>query len=217
VGAGILGGFASATRQAGIFLALAFAIEYLRQRDWQPQRVRVDALAVGLVPTGIIAYALYCWQAFGDPLKFVHVQSAWGRKPTLPWVGTGHALEIIINAAKGGYVFQPIIILNAIDVLAVLVTLVLLVLSVVGPWKLGQESLFLIVSSAASFLVILVSPIGLDVPLHGLPRYVLEIIPAFMVLARMGRNEHLDRLYVLPAILTQGVLLLSFYYDIWIA
>ena len=40
---------------------------------------------------------------------------------------------------------------------------------------------------------------------------------AFMVLARMGANRNFERLYLLPAILTQGVLLLSFYYDIWIA
>src|SRR4029079_6833658 len=114
-------------------------------------------------------------------------------------------------------IFQPIVVLNVIDLLAVVVTLILLVLSVVGPWRLGRESLYLIISSAASFLVILISPIGLGVPLHGLPRYVLEIIPAFMVLARMGANRHLERLYLMPTLLVQGVILLSFYYDIWIA
>jgi hypothetical protein len=38
-----------------------------------------------------------------------------------------------------------------------------------------------------------------------------------MVLARMGANRNLERLYLFPALLTQGVLLLSFYFDIWIA
>ena len=38
-----------------------------------------------------------------------------------------------------------------------------------------------------------------------------------MVLARMGANRTLERLYLMPALLTQGVLLLSFYYDIWVA
>jgi hypothetical protein len=215
--AGFLGALASATRQAGILLVFAFAIEYLRQRHWRLSRIRVDVLAIGLIPTGTLAYALYCWRAFGDPLKFVHVQSAWGRQPTWPWLGSWRAIGAIRDAARDGYIFQPIVVLNVIDLLAVVVTLILLVLSLVGPWRLGRESLYLIVSSAVSFVVILVSPIGLGVPLHGLPRYVLETIPAFMVLARMGANRHLDRLYLMPALLTQGVILLSFYYDIWIA
>ena len=109
------------------------------------------------------------------------------------------------------------IILNALDILVVVVTLVLLVLSVVGPWRLGHESLYLIVFSAVSSLVILISPIGIDVPLHGLPRYMLETVPAFMVLARMGANRAFERLYLMPALLTQGVLVLCFYYDIWVA
>jgi hypothetical protein len=33
----------------------------------------------------------------------------------------------------------------------------------------------------------------------------------------MGANRTLERLYLMPALLTQGVLLLSFYYDIWVA
>ena len=215
--AGVMGAFASATRQAGVLLALAFAYEYLRQRDWNWRRIRADAAWIGLVPVGVLCYALYCWRAFGDPLKFVHVQAAWGREPTLPWLGTWRAMQTAADAASGGALFQPIVVLNVIDILSVLVTLVLLVLSVVGPWKLSRESLYLVVFSATSFLVILVSPIGPNVPLHGLPRYVLETIPAFMVLARMGANPNAERLYLFPGMLTQGVLLLSFYYDIWIA
>jgi Gpi18-like mannosyltransferase len=215
--AGVMGAFASATRQAGVLLALAFAVEYLRQRDWNWRAVRADVLAIALVPVGVASYVLYCWQAFGDPLKFVHVQAAWGRAATWPWLGTWRAIGTVVEAARGGAVFQPIIVLNVIDILSVLVTLTLLVLSVVGPWRLNRESLYLVVFSATSYLVILVSPIGLSVPLHGLPRYVLETLPAFMVLARMGANRNAERLYLMPALLTQGVLLLTFYFDIWIA
>jgi Gpi18-like mannosyltransferase len=215
--AGTMGALASATRQAGILLALAFAVEYLRQRNWNWRAIRTDALAVAFVPVGVALFSLYSWRAFGDPLKFVHVQSAWGRAATWPWMGTWRAMATVANAARGGALFQPLIVLNIIDILSVLVTLVLLVLSMVGPWQLGMESLYLIIFSATSFLVILVSPIGLSVPLHGLPRYVLETVPSFMVLAKMGANRNFERVYLMPAILTQGVLLLSFYFDIWIA
>jgi hypothetical protein len=215
--AGAMGALASATRQAGVLLALAFAVEYLRQRNWDWRAIRGDVLAIALVPVGVISFALYSWHAFGDPLKFVHVQAFWGRAATWPWLGTWHAAKAAIDAAAGGAVFQPLVVLNVIDILSVVVTLTLLVLSVVGPWRLGPESLYLIVFSAASYLMILISPIGLSVPLHGLPRYVLETLPAFMVLARMGANRNFERFYLIPALLTQGVLLMSFYYDIWIA
>jgi hypothetical protein len=215
--AGLFAAFASGTRQAGVLLAIAFVIEYLRQREWRLSQVRWNALAVALVPTGMLAYAFYLWQAFGDPWKFLHVQAMWGREPTWPWDGTLRAMSVIGRASTDGYIFQPVVVLNVIDILAVVVTLVLVVLSLVGPWRLGRESLFIIASSGAAFLLALVSPIGLDVPLHGMPRYVLETIPAFMVLARMGANQHIERFYLVPAIAVQGVLVLGWYYDLWLA
>lgn len=215
--AGAVGALASGTRQAGVLLVIAFAMEYLRRRGWKWREIRSDALAIGLIPLGTVGYALYCWRTFGDPLKFVHVQAFWGREPTLPWSGTVRAIEVIAKSAGTGTIFQPAVVLNVIDVLAVVVTVVLLVLSVVGPWRLTREAMYLIVFSMASFLVVLVSPIGIDVPLHGVPRYVLEILPAFMVLARVGANRNLERLYLLPALMIQGVLLLCFYRAIWLA
>jgi len=215
--AGWLGLLASATRQAGLLLALAFAVEYLRQRGWKLNRVRWNALAVGLVPLGVVAYAVFLWRAFGDPLKFVHVQALWGREASWPWEGTVRAIEVIRKASVDGYIFQPLVIMNVIDILAVVVTGVLLVLSVVGRWRLGTQSLFIVAWAAASYLMVVVSPIGLDVPLHSTPRYVLETLPAFMVVAQMGRNEHLHRLYLVPAIAVQGVLVLGYFNNIWLA
>jgi len=214
--AGLLAACASATRQAGVLLAIGFAIEYLRQRDWRLSRTRWNALAVLLVPGGMLAYMAYLWQAFGEPLKFVHVQSLWGRKATWPWEGTVRAFGVIERASVDGYIFQPIVVLNVIDILAVVVTPVLIGLSLVGPWRLGRDSLFVIVTAGVSFVVVLISPLGLDVPVHGVPRYALEAIPAFMVLARMGRNPHFERFYLVPAMAVQGVLVLAFYYDIWL-
>jgi hypothetical protein len=215
--AGLWGSLASGTRQAGMLLAIAFVVEYLRQRGWRPRRIRLDALAVLLVPMGTVAFAGYSWSAFGDPLKFVHVQSAWGRQPTWPWIGTERAVGEITRASVDGAIFQPTVVLNVIDMAAVFVSLVLLVLAVVGPWRLGAESAYLTVMAFASLLLFLVSPIGLRVPLHGLPRYVLELLPAFIVLARMGANRHVERLYLVPAIAVQAVLLLGYFFDRWLA
>jgi len=170
------------------------------------------------VPTGLIAFMLYSWRRFEDPLKFVHMQSYWGRSTTWPWTGAVQTIKQIVDASSGGAIFQPIVVLDMIDLLSVPFILTLLVLSVVGPWKLGQQCWYLIASAAATYLAVLVSPIGLGLPpLHGVPRYALEILPAFMVLARITASRTMERLYLLPALGLQGALVLIFFFDVWLS
>jgi hypothetical protein len=216
--AGALAGLASGTRQAGVLLALAFAIEYLRQREWNFGRIRWDALAVALVPAGLIAFAIYCAVYLGDPLKFVHIQAVWGREASPPWVGLVNTIAQVTDASRDGAIFQPIVVLDVIDILAVLVTPVLLVLSAVGPWRLGPPSWYLIAFGVAGFLMVLVSPLGVHLPpLHGVPRYALEALPAFLVLARMGANRYVERFYLMPAIGVQAVLVLAYFNNVWLS
>jgi hypothetical protein len=212
--AGAFGALASATRAAGVLLVVAFAVEYLRQHGWRPRNVRTDALAGLVIPLGLAAYAMWCWLAYGDPLHFLAVQSTWGRRPSPPWDGSVRAIEQIVNAiTANGAIFQPVVVFNIIDLLATIVTGTLLVLSVVGPWRLGKQSAYLAASAIVAFVVVLISPIAGDVPLHGVPRYGLELPSAFIVMARIGARPHLERLYLIPALITQGVVLLAFYFD----
>jgi hypothetical protein len=216
--AGALAGLASATRQAGVLLALAFAVEYLRQREWRFDRVRWNVAAVALVPTGLIAFMIYSWYALGDALFFMHVQVFWGRDLSLPWTGTAGALEQAGGVVAQGMPFHPAVVLNVIDVVAVPLTLALLVLSLVGRWKLGAQSWYLIVFAAATFLMVLLTPIGRGLPpLHGVPRYAVEILPAFIVVARMGANRYVDRFYLFPAIGIQATLLLAYFNNVWLS
>jgi Gpi18-like mannosyltransferase len=216
--AGMWAGLASGTRQAGVLLAVAFVVEYLRQRNWDPLKARWDAAAIALVPAGLVAYMLYSWHLFGDPLKFVHIQAYWGRSSTWPWTGAVQTIRQVVDASTGGAIFQPIVVLDMIDLLSVPFVLTLLVLSVVGPWKLGPQSWYLIASSAVTYIVVLISPLGLGLPpLHGVPRYALEMLPAFLVLARIAANRTVERLYLLPALGLQGALVLIFFFDIWLS
>lgn len=215
--AGILGGFASATRQAGVLLALAFVIEYLRQRDWRLNRVRWDAAAILFIPTGLLAFMAYCARAFGDPLRFLHIQEFWGRQLSVPWKGVQGALGHIAT----WWVESPLhayVVVNVIDLVTLPLVAVLLVLCVVGPWRLGPSSWYLIAFGAAVFLMVLLSPIGRGLPpLHGLPRYALEIVPIFIVLARMGANRLADRAYLFPAIALQAALLIGYFANVWLS
>jgi Gpi18-like mannosyltransferase len=215
--AGIWAGLASGTRQAGVLLAIAFVIEYLRQRDWKLSRIRWDAAAVAIMPAGLVCYMAYSWHFFGDPLKFVHIRSFWGQVASLPWSGTIRTIRIIDETAASGNLFHPLVVRNVIDLVAVPITVVLLVLALVGPWRLGQQAWYLVAGAAASLLTALMLPFGGDTPLHGIPRYTLELLPGFIVLARIGANRYLERAYLMPAIAVQATLLLAFFNGIWLS
>jgi Gpi18-like mannosyltransferase len=216
--AGMWAGFASGTRQAGVLLAVAFVFEYLRRRDFQLSKVTANAAAILLVPVGLLAYVIYSAYKFNDPLKFVHIQAFWGRTSTVPWDGVVRTIDQIAQTSSGGAIFQPIVILNIIDLVSVPITITLLVLSVVGRWKLGPESWYLVAFGAVAFLLALTSPLGLNFPpLHGVPRYAIEALPAFMVVARMGANRTTERFYLLPALGVQIALLIAFFNNIWLS
>lgn len=72
------GALASAARPTGMALIPAFLLVAWRER--RPPIAYIASLATGL---GMLLYSIYCGMSFGDPLAFIHVQSAWGRESFL--------------------------------------------------------------------------------------------------------------------------------------
>ena len=145
---------------AGLLLALAFAVEYLRQRNWRLSRIRWDALAILLTPAGLIGFMIYDDRAMGDPLRFMHQQATWGRNLSTPWEGIVGAVNQMSQPLADDRPFHPAVILNAIDLATIPFVIILLVLAVWGPWRLGAESAYLIVFGAASFVLVILIPMS---------------------------------------------------------
>jgi len=76
--AGLLGALASSARPNGILLLPALALLYFAR---EPRRLRVDALALLLVPAGLLAFMVYLRFRTGDALAFSHIQQTWNRHP----------------------------------------------------------------------------------------------------------------------------------------
>lgn len=93
--AGALAAAASATRATGVLLALPLAHEYLASRRWELARVRADALAIGFAAAGPLAFSWRVHALTGDPLAYVHVQSAWQRHASTP-------LHVVARALASG-------------------------------------------------------------------------------------------------------------------
>ena len=67
---------ASAVRPPGLILGgcvgLAYLFMWLRERRW----LRWDLLSLPLIPLGAVAYTVYCWVVFGEPLAYLKTSEA---------------------------------------------------------------------------------------------------------------------------------------------
>ena len=148
--AGIWAGLASGTRQAGVLLAIAFVVEYLRQREWKPSRVRWDAAAVAhRADRPRLLHGVQLALLRGSVEVRTHtVLLGPGGEPALVGHGPHHPHH---RRGCGGWnVFNSIVVRNVIDLVAMLATVVLLVLALVGPWRLGQQAWYLVAGAAAN-------------------------------------------------------------------
>ncbi|WP_345627137.1 mannosyltransferase family protein [Rugosimonospora acidiphila] len=213
--AAVLAGLASGTRLAGALLAVVFVYEYLRQRGFSPRRIRPDLLWAGLAPAGLVAYAWYCARTFGDPLYFQAAQGVWSRSGfSAPWTTLIDVTRMIVHAPV---LLSPTEIRNIINLGTALAVLALLYLALDGRWRLGREQSYLVLFAAMDIALPLLSPLRTDYPLSSLWRFALECVPVFMVLARMGRNQTFDRLYLMAALPVQGVMILTFVQNQFVA
>jgi hypothetical protein len=181
--AGVLGLLATLTRSAGVFLVAPFVVEYFGQRHWQWRRVRLDALAAGLAPLGLVIYGAYCWFQFGDFLAFVHAQSHWGRALAWPWVGLWNQQAFLVNAQPASF-FQAH---NLIDLAATLAMIALVILG----WR--RLPLSYNVFATALLVNFLLFPLAFNDPLTSNQRFALEVFPAFLTLGLLVRRQSIHQ------------------------
>jgi hypothetical protein len=203
-GAALVAAFATATRSSALLLVVPFCFEYLRQHGFRWSKVRWDAAWVTIMPAGILCYAAYCWHIFGDPLKFMHAQALWERERDWPWIGIYQSFRIIFGTKN---IFGNDV-RNLVDLGAVVLVIVMLVLGFFGPWRWRRDQWFLPVYGIASLLFIISFPsadVINRVPLLSAGRLSLEVFPAFMIAAKIGRNQTFDRAYIFIGVLLQGL------------
>jgi Gpi18-like mannosyltransferase len=82
--AGVLGMLASATRLTGVMLLPSLLV-----LSWQMYRSLQIRKVLGLLlaPFGLFAYSFYAWWLSGDALAFKHAEAAWGREPSIFFLG----------------------------------------------------------------------------------------------------------------------------------
>lgn len=176
--AGLLGLVAALARNAGILLVLPFAVEYLSRRGWQLRLVRPDVTWIALIPCGTLIFMGWLYMAQGDPLAFVHTQSAaFHHTFSPPWATVWGSFSALALAPDRIFLVR-----DAIDLTCVLGFAALSLLGV------RRQPLGLTVYCAAAWLLLTSYRMPLW-PLEAGTRYMLALFPCFIVLARLTERH----------------------------
>jgi Gpi18-like mannosyltransferase len=209
--AGLFGFLAALTRSVGIILLLPFCYEYIRQKRFKLRNIRFDILAGVLIPAGLGVYALYCYFQFHDALAFSHAESTWHRQLRAPWQSFMLVLHVIHHNALLSFTS----IHTVLDLSACLFILLLLTLCFVGPWKFSRDHRVYGIYAAGIYIMVVSFPTIGVVPLAAYSRYMLEVFPAFIVLAAIGKKRQPNLYYLTLSLTLLSFLLLQFLTGRW--
>lgn len=199
---GVFGALASMTRVEGVLTAIPLAYE--AWRAWRERRGTTLARGVAgaaLVPLGIGAYMFYLYALQGDPLAFSEVQSQWDRHFAPPWISIANTIQAIAT--------PPFSTGTVNHIIELVFTLAFLALMAVAFKTLRPSYAWYL---AASLLVPMCTA-----SLMSMPRFVLVVFPAFMLLGLWGRRPAVNSALVsffLPVLGLFTVLFADWY---WLA
>lgn len=207
----VLAACATATRSIGVVVALAIAIESLRQ--CLVLRTSRRALVVGVGRTvavgcgsllGVIGYLAWWWATAGSPRIPFAAQGGWQRNLRWPWVtlwdGIHEGLRWI-GVYSGGYQLVDLVIVG--------------VMLCAGIWAVVRTPMIYRVYTAVSLIAPLCLVFG-GRPFMSMPRFVLVIVPLFWALAVFTRRFRAWNAVVGTSAAGLGILSLLFVNWYWV-
>ena len=176
--AGLCVGIASGTRIVGICTAFIVLYEIWKTKS----RLRLsDLIGILAMPIGILSYMGFLFKTYGDPLRFIHIQALYeinrtgGNFVLLPQV-IWRYLKILLSTFGTINIFT-----YGVAVCELLLTLGAFFLLYYG-WKKKIDMGYLFYS----FVVLMVPT--LTGTLMSMPRYILTVVPLFIILTYIPRN-----------------------------
>lgn len=169
--AGILGFFASLTKQTGTIIILPLLYEYLAKKDFKFEKVKKDIAFLFLPFAGLALYSFYNYYMLGDFIAFMHLlSSGWGTKIINPLT----LLYASIFQSKSIY-----ILFNGIISAAGILILI----------KFYRKIRFSYWIFSICFISI---PLSLEI-IKGMSRYLLIVFPFYILLAKfLVKKPRLD-------------------------
>jgi hypothetical protein len=219
--AGVASILGAMTRFIGILLAPLLMVEWWQQRKQHREPPEIageqepasrrrlpdwsDLVAASLAPIGTLAYMFYLARHFGDALAFLQASNAWGRSPanlqaTLAELVTRPPQGWLSALSAGALPLD-----NWMDLFFVIFFVALgIVLLVQKRWS---EGIFVTLGALLPFSS------GL---LMSQRRYMWVLFPAFILLARWGKNPWVDRVVFVFSLLLLGLFTAMFANWYWV-
>ncbi len=198
-----LGFLTTLTRLAGLAILLPLAWEWYKQKG-----LTIQALALLIVPAGLVLFMLYLWGLTGDPLAFNTVQQAWKHVLTWPWGTFGIGWDLITRLPLSRYVTS----IAWVDFGSMILFLALICLAI----RYMPPAYWLF-----SFPVYFISTSSTLDPSAGLPtasiaRYLMALFPAFILMGLFGKNKYIHYAWVFINGILLGALTIYFFAGIWV-
>jgi Gpi18-like mannosyltransferase len=212
--AGLLGLLAALTRSVGVFLVLPYLYELWSQRaqllPLSPGKIWRNLLPIALIPTGTAIFALFCWFTFGDPLAFMKVQEHWSRTLSWPWQGLWQAISALFLPSSQAFGSS-----NQAHLLLDLSAAIGFIALIVVGWRKIRVSYSLWMACFFFFTLLTPAMAKPDI-LLSTQRFVLELFPAFITLALLGKSRprlHQALILLFPTL--QAVMGIAFLLTRW--
>jgi hypothetical protein len=206
--AGFVGLLAALTRLDGIFLVIPYLYELWMLRTHSGPHIRAllnTLLPIILIPLGSTIYAVYCWQAFGNPLAFVQTSASWSHALMQPWQDIWQALSELFcpHPQPFGSPTQAYLFLNLSAILGFTFLLILGWHKIRASYSIWQGCLLLFMLETFT--------IGNRDSLLSNQYFVLTLFPSFITLALLSKQYprlHYALMSIFPAL--QAVLGIAF-------
>ena len=214
--AGLISILAAMTRLVGIILAPALALEWLQRRraavnipeDRQGIAKKpgwTDLAASLLAPLGTLIYMVYLQLNVGNPLAFIQASAAWERQPSSPLTMVSSLFARPSQGWLGAIAVGALPLDNWLDLTFVLFFIALGI--VMLSQRRWSEGVFVLLGALLPFSS------GL---LMSQRRYMWVLFPAFILLARWGKNPWIDRVIFVASLLALGIFTAMFANWYWV-
>lgn len=204
VWAGLVGALASLTKLVGVFLMPVYLWEYWQQKGDKNYRQLLGAF---LPLLGLVSYMIYLKGKFNDALLFVHVQEGFGGGRTtdkfiLLYQVIWRYLKMVVTVDPHNLIYLTV----WLELASALIFLALLVKGFFS----GIQKKYLLFALFTYFTPTLTGTFS------SMPRYVLVLFPAFIVLGIIKNKWHY-RLWLTISVLLLIISTILFTRGHWIA
>lgn len=190
---GIIGFFLSLTRPIGVFVILPLLYEYLKGINFRLKETRIDILFLLLILSGPPILSIYHYYLTGDFLAYVHIKkTGWKHVLSNPFI-------IIYYALLGNNVYF-------VFVATLFIAIVLILSSFYRRIGFSYWTLA---------MILLFTPLILGGNIASLLRYTLIVFPLYILLAKLSRNQYLDKILTIILPLLQGFLMVFWSNGFW--